>query len=88
MTTGKLYSRKPKEIYKKILPEYFTAVVEGKKRFELRKDKDDAREGDTLVLNEWDGTRYTGRQHSVLIKYVLRDVPQYGLMPGYCILSF
>ena len=77
-----------KEVYKKILPEYYEAVISGKKRFELRKDEDHIEVGDTLVLNEWTGERYTGRQYSTYVKYVLRNVPEYGLMDGYCIIGF
>ena len=80
--------RKAKEVYKKILPEYYEAVVDGKKRFELRKDEDDILPNDSLILNEWTGERYTGRQYSVTVRYVLRDVPEYGLMPGFCIIGF
>ena len=80
--------RKSKEVYKKILPEYYEAVLEGKKRFELRKDEDEILPNDILVLNEWDGVRITGRQIQKEVRYVLRNVPEYGLMPGYCIIGF
>ena len=76
-----------KIINKKILPQYFEAVKDGRKNFELRKDEDDAQVGDTLVLNEWDG-EYTGRCETREIKYVLRDVPGYGLKKGYCIIGW
>ena len=80
--------RPAKEVYKKILPCYFDAVKEGKKRFELRKDEDDILPNDILVLNEWDGEKYTGRQYTTVVKYVLRNCPEYGLMSGFCIISF
>lgn len=52
------------EIRKKIWPEYFELIKSGKKRFELRVDDFDVKDGDTLVLEEWDpGTKeYTGRK--------------------------
>lgn len=76
-----------KEIRKKILPFYFEDVKAGKKNFEIRKDEDDIQVGDTLILCEWDGTHYTGRELSRKVKYVLRNVPQYGLQDGFCIIG-
>ncbi len=75
------------KIHKKILPEYFNAVLSGQKTFELRKDDDDIQVGDLLVLQEWDGKQYTGRAINADAMYVLRNVPQYGLMEGYCIIG-
>ena len=49
---------------------------------EIRKDEDDIQAGDILTLREWNGSQYTGRVANMLVKYVLRDVPQYGLMHG------
>ncbi len=50
-------------IKKKVWPEYFQQIVDGKKTFELRLNDFDISEGDTLVLNEWDPATkdYTGR---------------------------
>ena len=76
-----------KTIEKKILPEYFKEVKTGRKTFELRKDEDDVQVGDTLILREWDGENYTGRQAVCDVSYVLRDVPEYGLQKGYCIIA-
>lgn len=73
---------------KKILPKYFDAVIRDRKKFEIRKDEDDLQVGDTVVLREWDGKRYTGREISRSIEYILRDVPEYGLMPGYVIFGW
>lgn len=76
-----------KRIQKKILPEYFSAVLSGQKMFELRKDEDDIQVGDLLVLREWDGEKYTGRAINADTMYVLRNAPQYGLMKGYCVIG-
>jgi ASC-1-like (ASCH) protein len=50
-------------IKKKILPEYFEAILSGKKKFELRLGDLVIAEGDTLVLEEFELTAeaYTGR---------------------------
>ena len=75
-------------IQKKILPEYFSAVLNGEKHFELRVDEDNAQVGDRLKLREWDGKYYTGREIDKKITYVLRNCSEYGLMEGYCILGW
>ena len=77
-----------KIIEKKILPEYFEAVITDKKHFEIRKDEDDVQVGDTVVLKEYDGEQFTGRTVSRNIKYVLRNCPEYFLMDGFFILGW
>ena len=72
-----------KSIEKKILPKYFRAVRKEEKNFELRKDEDNAQPGDVLILMEWENGEYTGRTEVRRIRYVLRNLPEYGLMPGY-----
>lgn len=72
-------------VEKKILPEYFNEVIHDRKKFEIRKDEDNLQIGDAVILKEWDGEKYTGREVGRNIVYVLRDVPEYGLMPGYVI---
>lgn len=69
----------------KIMPEYFEAVVEGRKTFELRKDDRGYAVGDTLVLCEWDGKEYTGREYRCRIGYMLEGYT--GLSPGYAVLG-
>lgn len=76
-----------KTVEKKILPRYFVDVVNNTKTFELRKDEDDIQCGDTLILKEWDGERYTGNQAIRLVTYVLREASEYGLMDGYCVIG-
>lgn len=76
-----------KKIYKKVLPEYYREIVQRRKSFELRKDEDNAQVGDILVLREWDGQKYTGHKVEREVTYILRDVPEYGLAPGYCIMA-
>lgn len=80
---------KMKQIRKKILPQYFKEVCAENKRFELRKDEDDVQVGDELILEEWEPENgYTGEIALRPVTYVLRNVPQYGLMDGYCIIGF
>ena len=68
-----------KSIEKKILPKYFRAV---------RKEEKNLQPGDVLILMEWENGEYTGRTEVRRIRYVLRNVPEYGLMPGYCIIGW
>ena len=79
-----------KAIRKKILPLYFDAVESRQKNFEIRKDDDDVQVGDKLVLGEWNEEQqhYTGRFVTRKVKYVLRNVPEYGLNEGYCIIGW
>ena len=76
-----------KTVRKKILPEYFNAVQEYRKNFELRKDEDNIQVGDELILQEWNG-EYTGNYTWRKVTYVLRNVPEYGLKDGYCIIGW
>ncbi|MBO7713932.1 MAG: DUF3850 domain-containing protein [Methanobrevibacter sp.] len=72
----------------KILPEYYDAVVSGIKNFELRKDDREYQVGDFIVLQEYDGKQFTGRETGFQIRYILRNCPEYGLMDGYCIIGW
>ena len=44
--------------------------------------------GDVVVLAEWNGNEFTGQTVKREIKYILRNVPEYGLMPGYVIFGW
>ena len=61
-------------IKKKVWPEYFEAILSGKKKFELRLGDFEVKEGDTLVLEEWDPKmkKYTGRKIKKKAVYVLK----------------
>lgn len=61
-------------IRKKCWPEYFEAVVSGKKNFELRLNDFNIKEGDILILEEWDPgiKQYTGRKIEKKVTYVLK----------------
>lgn len=73
-------------------PEYFAALRSGAKTFELRKDDRNPRfaVGDTLYLDEFnpENATYTGNVEVRQISYILRDVPEFGLKPGFCVIGF
>lgn len=54
----------------KILPEYLEAVVDGSKTFEIRKNDRNFSVGDTICLNEFDGTKMTGRWTERVVTYI------------------
>lgn len=66
---------------------YFDDVKLRRKNFELRYNDRDYRVGDVLVLEEYDGTGYSGRVEKRTITYILKECPQFGLEAGYCILG-
>lgn len=59
---------------KKVWPEYFQKILDGRKTFELRLADWECQEGDILFLREWNPkTReYTGRTLEKGITYVLK----------------
>ncbi len=63
-----------KTITKKIWPEYFEAVLFGKKKYELRLNDFDVQEGDTIILEEWDPKtkELTGRNIEKKVTYIGR----------------
>lgn len=60
----------------KIYPDFFNAVISGKKTFEIRKNDRPFNEGDLLALNEWDWNRYTGNSCLVYVDYIMNS-PEY-----------
>ena len=70
----------------KISPLYFSDVESGKKSFEVRLNDRDYKEGDVLILKEFDGEQYTGRVCHKFVKYILDYFPQ-GLRKGYVVLG-
>lgn len=70
----------------KLRPEYYEAIMSGKKRFEVRINDRDYRVGDIIEFKEWNETKYTGRTSIYFtITYILSDFD--GLKDGYVILS-
>lgn len=81
----------------KTRPEYFQAVIDGVKPFEVRLDDRRFLVGDRLKLMEYEPNddghadprrhgKYTGRIAIANITYKLTGV-QFGVMPGYCVLG-
>lgn len=63
-----------KRIEKKAWPEMFEAVRDGKKTFDLRLADWECKEGDILVLREWDPKtkKYTGRVLKKKVTFVFK----------------
>ena len=63
-----------RKIEKKVWPEYFQAILDGDKKFELRLADWECNKGDTLVLKEWnpESKEYTGRVIEKIVKYVIK----------------
>lgn len=80
----------------KTWPTAFQAIVEGRKRFEYRKNDRNFGVGDRLELREWDpakewggdhhDARYTGRVYWAVVLHILRG-PAFDVPDGFCIMS-
>lgn len=73
----------------KTWPEFFEAVLDGRKPFEIRNEEDRRFEvGDTVTLQEFDPefSVLTGRLFNIRITYVVRSA--WGLPPGLCVFGF
>lgn len=59
---------------KKVWPEYFQRILDGEKNFEIRLADWECKEGDILVLQEWDPNtkEYTGRVIEKEVTYVAK----------------
>ena len=68
-------------ITKKIPHEYFELIKSGKKKFELRLAEFEIKEGDMLILEEWneEQKKHTGRKIEKYVNYVLKfDLNAFG----------
>jgi hypothetical protein len=79
----------------KTWPEPFQAVLDGRKRYEIRKDDRGYAVGDVLRLREWDPTPqtfgysqagYTQREHTVRVTYIT-PAGSWGLPASLCVMS-
>ena len=71
----------------KILPKWFEDVARQKKTFEIRKNDRDYNVGDTLILKEWYGGKYTGREIRRTVSYIYYGDGNYGLSDGYVVMA-
>ena len=76
----------------KIWPEYFRAVQDGSKTFEVRNDDRGYIKGDTIVLREWNpaNSKYTGYSLTFTIGYVYAVddfVVCFSLLPAHLVRS-
>lgn len=78
----------------KTWPEFFDAVADGRKNFEVRRDDREFAEGDVLALHRWepergeysrDDTGFPVLQ-AVRVTYVLRG-GQFGVEPGFVVMG-
>lgn len=69
------------KIIKKVKEKYFNAIMDGRKRFEVRLADFECKEGDTLVLREQSGDTedLSGRELNceVLYKFNTKEIEQY-----------
>jgi len=63
-----------KRIEKKTIPEYFEEILKGKKTFDSRLADWECKDGDILVLREWnpEEKKYTGRVLEKKVTFVLK----------------
>lgn len=72
----------------KTWPEYFDAIVEGKKQFEVRKADRDFTVGETLLLQKFDPItqKYTNQEIKMEITYILKG-GAFGIEDGYVVMG-
>lgn len=72
----------------KTWPEYFEAILDGRKRFEIRKNDRGFEVGDHLILMEYDPTesKYSDREIYCEVDYIMHG-KKFGLILGYCIMN-
>lgn len=71
----------------KIYPQYFKEILNGNKKFEIRKNDRYFKVGDKVLLREWDNIKYSGRTIYAEITYILAE-GFIGLAEGYIAFSF
>jgi hypothetical protein len=70
----------------KILPEYYQETAAGNKLFELRLNDRNYQKNDKLLMQEFDGKNYTGREITAYITYMFIG-GKFGLGSTHCILG-
>lgn len=54
----------------KVLPDYYQAIVDRRKTFEIRKNDRDFQVGDLVILKEFNGAEFTKRHTKAQITYI------------------
>ncbi len=72
----------------KTWPEYYKAVSDGIKPFEIRKNDRDFRVGEILLLQEWnpETKEYTRNEFEVIITYILQG-GQFGIEKDFVVMG-
>ena len=70
----------------KTLPQFFRAVRNDTKPFEVRLNDRNFAVGDLLLLLEWDGEAFTHECCARVVTYVLQG-GQFGIEPGYVVMG-
>ena len=70
----------------KTIKPYFDDVYSGRKTFEVRIDDRKYKEGDKLILQEYNNGHPTGAEITVLVNYILEG-GQFGIEKGYVVMS-
>ncbi len=72
----------------KVWPKQFSAIMGDCKKYEIRVNDRDFREGDELMLQEWDPEikSYTGRYLLTTVTYMTRG-GEFGLPENLCVMS-
>lgn len=72
----------------KTWPEYFQAIWDGRKKFEIRRNDRDFQIDDILVLEEWDNLteKFTGRVIKAKVVYIVGG-GKFGIDLGYVIMG-
>lgn len=78
-----MMSNEPKTHYLKIQRVFYKAVIDGRKKFEIRINDRGFREGDFLVLQECESDSYTGREVKAQITYI----PEFELPDNYIVMG-
>lgn len=76
----------------KTLQPYFDDIVRGVKKFEIRKNDRDFKQGDTLILKEydhinWGNGNYSGKEIRMHVISIMYHSEHFGLKDGYVIMS-
>lgn len=72
----------------KCWPEYFEAIAQGRKTFEIRYDDRAYETGDVLFLREYSpfDKTYSGREIQVQVEY-MQTWRGFGLLPGWVVMA-